>query len=279
MLFSKKARKATDQERQLHYGDGPLEGKSNEVGLEVAAYARAARYFEKSIAADYRKKARSWRWVAIVSLAMAFMAILAVLNLTPLKTVEPYVLSVDRNNGSVALLKPGTKSSDTPEVIEDKGFIYTYVMARESYNWANQRASYAQVKLMSYEDVFNEYKNFQLSTKGYVTTLGQSQQIRVQIDSILPLTTSDEPKLEGKKGVKTYQVRFSQTLLNADGKPVVSKTNLDAAGNPKPNTIYFVALISFDYDNPPVSEGEQWMNPKGFGVQAYSKTQEMREGS
>lgn len=278
MFLSKKAKKVTEQERQLHYGDGPLAGKANETGLEIAAYSRAAKYFEKSIAADYRKKARNSRILAGIFGAMAFMSILAVLSLTPLKTVEPYVLSVDRNNGSVALLKPGTKSSDIPEVIEDKGFIYTYVMARESYNWANQRSSYAQVKLMSYEDVFSEYKNFQLSSKGYVTTLGQSQQIRVQIDSILPLTTSDEPKLEGKKDIKTYQVRFSQTLLNADGKPVVNKHNSDVSGKPGSVTVYFVALISFDYGNPPVSEGEQWMNPKGFGVQAFSKTQELREG-
>lgn len=273
-MLSKKAKKILDQEHQLHYGDGALSGKNSEIGLEIAAYTRAAKYFVKSIAADYRKKARSSRILAGVAMTMAFMAILAVLNLTPLKTVVPYVLSVDHHNGSLALIQPGTKSSDVPEVVQDKGFIFTYIMAHESYNWANHRANYAQVKLMSHESVFNEYRNFQLSSKGYVATLGQSQQIRTDIDSILPLTASQEPKLEGKPGIKTYQVRFSQTLLNADGKPEMNKSG----GEPKPFTVYYVALISFDYDNPPESEGEQWKNPVGFGVLAYSKTQEMREG-
>ncbi|WP_252748245.1 VirB8/TrbF family protein [Serratia symbiotica] len=101
-----------------HYGDGALSGKNSEIGLEIAAYTRAAKYFEKSIAADYRKNARSSRILAGIAMTMAFMAILAVLNLTPLKAVVPYVLSVDHHNGSLALIQPGTKSSDVSEVVQ-----------------------------------------------------------------------------------------------------------------------------------------------------------------
>lgn len=48
MLFkSNKIKKETEQERLLHYGDGKLSGKSDEIGREIRAYTMAARWFEK----------------------------------------------------------------------------------------------------------------------------------------------------------------------------------------------------------------------------------------
>ncbi len=55
--------------------------------------------------------------------------------------------------------------------------------------------------------------------------------------------------------------------LDADGKPIA-----------EPKRVYWTAIISFDYRNAPLTEGDGWVNPKGFGVLAYSKTQEIREG-
>ncbi|MDI8506828.1 type IV secretion system protein, partial [Salmonella enterica subsp. enterica serovar Lubbock] len=75
----------------------------------------------------------------------------------------------------------------------------------------------------------------------------------------------------------------SQSLLDAEGKPVSDigqQLKLDADGKPiaEPKRVYWTAIISFDYRNAPLTEGAGWVNPKGFGVLAYSKTQEIREG-
>ncbi|MBP1524046.1 type IV secretion system protein [Salmonella enterica subsp. enterica serovar Worthington] len=105
----------------------------------------------------------------------------------------------------------------------------------------------------------------------------------VSIDSIVPLPVSHEKKLGERDDIKTYQVRFSQSLLDAEGKPVSDigqQLKLDADGKPiaEPKRVYWTAIISFDYRNAPLTEGDGWVNPKGFGVLAYSKTQEIREG-
>ncbi|ETB97357.1 hypothetical protein ABC761_23345 [Salmonella sp. ZASA478] len=55
MLFGK-GKKKIDEERQLHYGDGKLEKKNSEVIQDIRAYTMAARWFEKRVAEDYRKK-------------------------------------------------------------------------------------------------------------------------------------------------------------------------------------------------------------------------------
>ncbi|EMZ4245420.1 type IV secretion system protein [Salmonella enterica] len=282
ILFNKKIKKQTDQERQLHYGDDKLAGKSDEVGLEIQAYTKAARWFEKRVAEDYRKKARNSRFLAFFFGVLALAAIIALIGLTPLKTVESMIVRVDRNSGYMDVIRPGWKKEDTKDVTDDKHYIAMYVMARETYNWANQKTNFAIVQQLSYHDVFSEYKNFQLSDKGYVATLGQSRQVSVDLDSIVPLPVSHEKKLGDKDDIKTYQVRFTQSLLDAEGKPVPDTgkvLKIDANGKPviESKKVYWTGIISFDYDNPPDTEGEGWLNPKGFGVLSYGKTQEIRE--
>ncbi|EGH6786706.1 type IV secretion system protein [Salmonella enterica] len=282
MLFGK-GKKKIDEERQLHYGDGKLEKKNSEVIQDIRAYTMAARWFEKRVAEDYRKKARNSRRLSIFFGILAFASVIAVMGLTPLKTVETTIIRVDRNSGYMDVIRPGWKKEDTKEVADDKHYISMYILARERYNWASQKANFAIVQQLSYPDVFNEYKNFQLSSKGYVATLGSSRQVDVSIDSIVPLPVSHEKKLGERDDIKTYQVRFSQSLLDAEGKPVSDigrQLKLDADGKPiaEPKRVYWTAIISFDYRNAPLTEGAGWVNPKGFGVLAYSKTQEIREG-
>lgn len=282
MLFkSNKIKKETEQERLLHYGDGKLSGKSDEIGREIRAYTMAARWFEKRVAEDYRKKARNSRILAGLFGVIAIVAVIAVANLAPLKTVEPFVIRVDRNSGYMDVVRPGWSKEDTKDISDDKHFISLYILSRETYNWASQKSNFAIVRQLSYSDVFSEYRNFQLSGKGYVSTLNQSRQISVDIDSIVPLPVSTDKKLGERDDIKTYQVRFRQSLLDAEGRPVPETgqiLKLDENGKPivKPKVVFWTAIISFDYLNTADTEGEAWLNPKGFGVLAYTKTEESR---
>lgn len=260
-MFTKKIKAATELERQLHYSDGELDGKDAEIGKTIMAYTQAAQWFEHRVAEDHRKKARNARLLAGIFGLLAVMSTLAVMLLTPLKTVEPYVIRVDKNSGYMDIIKPLENRAESADIVQDKHFIAAYVMARESYNWASQSANYAFVQLTSSSDVFNEYRNFQLSNKGYVAKLGQSQQVEVDIDSIVLLPLSKEPKLNSDKQIKTYQVRFTQTLLSAEGKVMPASKPID-----------WIVTLAIDHNNPPISEGEQWLNPLGYGVKAYNTT-------
>ena len=242
-MFKKKIKEAVEQEKHLHYNDGPLQGKQKEVGQQIMAYTQAAKWFEDRVAEDYRKKAKSSRRLSIFFGLLAFMSILAVMMLTPLKTVVPMILRVDKSSGYVDVVKP-SDGTEKPEVVEDKHFIH-----------------HRFVQLTSSPDVFEQYKNFQLSSKGYVARLGQSQQIQSIVESIVLLPSSNERKLESDTGIKTYQVRLTESRLLPDGKPV-----------PQTVPVSSIILISIDNKNPAITEGDQWLNPLGYGVKGYSKT-------
>lgn len=267
MQLRKNKKAVAEQEKKLIYNDEQLAGKGKEIGQSIMAYTQAAKWFEKRVADDYRRKARNSRWLASFFGVLAFMAIAAVLGLTPLKTVVPYVLRVDMNSGFVDIVKPKSESVESPEVKEDKRNIVAYVMARESYNWASQPANYALVQLLSYDNAFQEYRNFQLSSKGYVALMGKVEQFRTEVNAMVPLKNSHEPALKANKDIRTYQVRFTKTLLDINGKPVLGS-----------EPTRWVGTISFDYKNPPHSEGDDWLNPQGFGVRDFTKTQEINGG-
>ncbi|MCR8998685.1 type IV secretion system protein [Rahnella perminowiae] len=266
-MFSKKIKKENDKERQLHYGDGPLEGKDREVNLLVKAYTDMARLFEKRFVDDLLGKVRFWRRSSFLGWSMVLVAIIALMGLTPLKTVVPFILQTDSSSGAANVIKPTFADGDSLGVKQDKHFIMAWVLAHESYNWATQPANYAFIQLTSSDSVFASYKNFQLSKKGFVATLGQNQQVHTDIDWITPMTSSKEPKLTQGKDSRTYQVSFRQTLLMADNQPV-----------PESKPLNWVGIITLNNENPPKTEGDEWSNPAGYLVLDWQPTQTSGKG-
>lgn len=266
-MFSKKVKKLTEKERQLHYGDGALSGKEREVNLLVKAYTEMAKLFEKRYVDDLKDKARFWRRSSFSAWSMVVILIIAIMGLTPLKKVEPFVLQTDMSSGSANIIKPTFADGDSLGVKQDKHFIMAWVLAHESYNWATQPANYAFIQLTSSASVFMPYKNFQLSQKGFVATLGKNQQVKTDIDWITPLATSQEPKLSQGKDVRTYQVSYRQTLLMADNQPV-----------PESKPLFWVGIISLNNENPPKTEGDEWRNPAGYLVLDWQPTQTSGKG-
>lgn len=266
-MFNKKIKKSTEKERQLHYSDGALAGKEREVNLMVKVYTDMAKLFEKRYVDDLTKKARFWRRSSFLGWSMAFAAIIAIMGLTPLKTVVPFVLQTDASSGAANIIKPTYANGDSLGSKQDKHFIMSWVMAHESYNWATQAANYAFIQQTSSDAVFTPYKTFQLSQKGFVATLGQNQQVRTDIDWITPLASSQEPKISKGKDVRTYQVSYRQTLLMADNTPV-----------PESKALRWVGIISLNNENPPKTESEEWSNPAGYLVLDWQPTQTNGKG-
>ncbi|KPW69337.1 type IV secretion system protein, partial [Pseudomonas amygdali] len=92
-----------------------------------------------------------------------------------------------------------------PEQIDDEFWLSAYVRFRESYNFSSHDAEFGMVELMSYGETFTEYRNFQLSSKGYLEVLGTNRQIRTDINNI--------NFLERKDRAGTAQVRITKTVL------------------------------------------------------------------
>jgi type IV secretion system protein VirB8 len=245
-----------EHEKTLAYGDGEQANKTKELAQAQSAYLNAAKWFEANVALQHKRQARNAKMLAGFFGILSLCSVIAVMLLTPLKTVEPYVVRVDNNSGYTDIVRPLGEEKDIQQA-EDEFWVATYVRARESYNFATQDSRYALVELMSYSGTFNEYRNFQLSSKGYMEVLGDSRQIRTEINNIIPMK-------ESRKGIKTYQVRFTKIVLDRNGLP---------DGQILPST--WLTTVSFDYKKTPKTKKNLWLNPLGFSVHDYSPSQEV----
>lgn len=267
MLRKNKKQIATEQEKTILYRDGDLAGKGRDVGSLIFSYNNAAKYFEKNMAKEETKRTKRWRNFCFVSWAMSVSLTIAIASLAPLKTVVPYVLRVDTSSGYVDVVKPASESSESYDVKEDKRNLTAYILARESYNWASHPANYHVVQVMSYGNVFNEYKRFQLSSKGYTAAMGKNQQFRVAINGFIPMKEATALGLSSNKDIKTWQVRFTKTLLDDNNQPVIGA-----------EPTYWVSVVSFDYHNKSATEGDDNINPREWGALAYERSQEINKG-
>lgn len=224
-------------EREQQLEAQPLVGEaSREASLALKAYTDAARWFESSVAKQERSKARTWRAIAIVFGLLAFMAVGAVLGLTPLKTVEAFLVRVDNNTGFtdvVPVMKDRTGGGDEQDT-QDEFWLATYVRFRESYSFAGADVNYGMVR-----------------------------QLRVDINNIVFLDADGSLPGSTKK-FRTAQVRFTKTVLDRNGVPVLGMA-----------PVTWLGTISFDYGNAPKTRKQRWLNPLGFGVAAYSVAQEV----
>ncbi|WP_375122199.1 virB8 family protein [Pseudomonas sp. LW8] len=256
MKFRLSKQKIIEQEQELAAGLVLDPELARNISLAQAAYTNAAKWFEANVAAEYQKKAKSAKLLSYFFGMLAFMAIGAVMMLTPLKTVEPYVVRVDNATGATDIVRPGGQAK-TQKQVDDEYYLSNYVRFREGYNFADSDAMYATVELMSYADAFTEYKNFQMSKKGYTETLGNNRQMKVEIRGVGFLARDE------KAGTGTAQVRIIKTVVDRNGVP---------DPNVKPAT--WQTTITYDYKNPPKKREQDWINPRGLGIKSYSKVQE-----
>jgi type IV secretion system protein VirB8 len=266
MKLRRNKQEVIERERQLAAANSIDAATAKNISLAEQAYLNAARWFESNVAEGHQRTARMWKRLAMFFGVLAFMAIAALMGLTPLKTVETYLVRVDNNSGFTDVVPPVSQAK-TPERVDDEYWLATYVRFRESYNFSNNDANYAMVELMSYDETFAEYRNFQLSSKGYLAVLGNSRQIRTEINNINPLPRENPNGGPETDTTKTYTMRVTKTVLDKNGMPDLQL---------KPVT--WLATVSFDYKNPSKKNGDQWKNPRGFGVKSYSVSQEVGVG-
>lgn len=263
MKLRRNKQEVIERERELAAMTSMDAATAKNISLAEQAYLNAARWFESSVAEGHQRNARMWKRLAMFFGLLAFMAIAALVGITPLKTVETYLVRVDNNSGFTDVVPPVSQAK-TQEQIDDEFWLATYVRFRESYNFSNNDANFAMIELMSYDETFAEYRNFQLSSKGYLALLGNNRQIRVEINGINPLPRENPRGGPESDPTKTYTMRVTKTVLDKNGMP-------DQQLKP----VTWLATVSFDYKNVPKKKGDQWRNPRGFGVKSYSMTQEV----
>jgi type IV secretion system protein VirB8 len=200
---------------------------------------------------DAMDKSRRLAWIiASIAIFIAFCEAMALLILTPLKTVVPYTLMVDKQTGYVEVLKPLEPKTISADTALTQSFLVQYVVAREGFDINALQSDYRKVGLWSSGPAKSNYlASAQPSNpQSPLATLPRNTIISVQVKSVSPY------------GKNTAMVRFDTVRNDAGGR----------ASNPQA----WVALINYRYSGEPMRVEDRYLNPLGFQVVNYTRNSE-----
>lgn len=209
----------------------------------LKSYFDKARRFDQDRLTRAERSVRIAWFVAIVASILAATAIAAVAGLTPLKTVQPFVVRVDNSTGIVDVVSALTSTAGTYDEAVTKYFAARYVRARESYVWSEAEENFRTVSLLSTQA---EQQRFAALYRGSnpespQNIYGRNATVRISIVSISLINPH------------VVSVRYIRTVTR--GEDV--------------RTTHWVATLTFAYVNAPMSSTDRLVNPLGFVVSEY----------
>ena len=222
------------------------------MAINSKNFDRQALDFETSLSYMAKKSTQIAWIVAFFSVIVALASVLAVSFLTPLKTVEPYVIRLDNVTGMVDILTTLNEEKITSNEALDKHFITQYVKAREGYYYDMLNKDYVLVQLLSSPEVASDYRLIYEGENARDAELKNNYQIDPQILSIV---------LNNSNGVKIATTRLKLKIFNKSTQGIVEKM--------------IVVTLSYDYFLEAIREQDRLDNPLGFKVLNYRVDEEI----
>ena len=218
--------------------------------------------FDKDNALDFetsrnylisKSNKRAWL-VAIVSLFVTVLLVIAIVVMLPLKRVDVVAVKVDKNGFVEIVTNLQEEVMKTDEAI-DKHFIARYVKTREQYYYNTLNQDYERTQMLSSKLVSDNYIKFMTADKtGRYETLKNKFEIEAEILSIV---------LNDSNGTKTSTIR------------VQTKEKDLTTSNVKEN----IKVITLTYDYLPMKQNSKSRleNPLGFVINSYRIDEEIKE--
>ena len=212
-------------------------------------YERASGWAVAQAAGSDCSRRIAWT-IAIVAVGVVVVQAVALILLTPLKTVEPVTLLVDRQTGYVQALKPLAPARIAGDAALTQSFLVQYVIAREGFDRATLRQDYRKVALWSSGRARSGYLAAIAGRNpdSPVHRFPPGDTLDVRVKSVTPL------------GKGLSQVRFDTRRANGE-----------ARGGP---VRAWVATIRYRYSNAPMTMEDRFVNPLGFQVLDYRRATE-----
>jgi type IV secretion system protein VirB8 len=227
---------------------------------DVDDYLQAIHEFESDRVELAKSSAKTAWKVALASCSVTLLAVLALVLLTPLKTVEPYVVRVNNSDGSVSILRPLSDAEPiTYGDVLDKYWARKFIVARNGYEWETIQDNYNVVGLMSNRVVFTAYKTYIKAPNSPVATFSDKKRIKINIQDVTFLPSASKDRT-------LAQVRFSRDVINRAG--------ITAVGF---EPTYWNATITLDYLTDIKTADERKINPLGFRVTSYTEDRVLKK--
>jgi type IV secretion system protein VirB8 len=198
------------------------------------------------------RASRRLAWIVALGLGViALLEAVAIVVMTPLKTVVPYTITVDRQTGYVETaqgLNPGRLSQDAAVT---QAFLAQYVLAREGYDAADLQATYRKVALWSAGSARDQY------LRSMSAANPQSPM------KLYPNTTVLQPVIK------------SISLLSPGAALVRFDVERHDYGAGASDRRPYAAVVGFRYTGAPMRMGDRFLNPLGFQAVTYRRDSEM----
>lgn len=207
-------------------------------------------YFKDARSFDYDRRISAVRWakvawiIAILSMITTVVSVTAVVLLTPLKTVVPFVIRVDDATGVPEVMTSLSDGQEEYDEAVSKYFLARYVRTREGYNYVGRENIFREVTLLSDFEERTEFANYYNSSNPSSPQFkyGRSKTVEIEVRSISFLNDQQA------------QVRYYQIIKDKD---VETRTP-------------WVSTITFSFEaKAEISDNDRLINPLGFLVTDY----------
>lgn len=192
-----------------------------------------------------RSKRRAWG-VAAAASVLAFMAMLAVLLVLPLKEFAPYVVTVDKNTGWLEVtrgLHPGSLTQNEALTIAN---IVRCLTAYETFDATDYRQTYRYVGLCMAGPPLDAYRRLHNQNN-----------------------PTSPPKVYGYDGIVRVEIR-SVNLLSDTTALVSFRTIVEERGR-ETALHHWRGALTFGYTGREMSMADRFINPLGFQITSYRR--------
>lgn len=217
---------------------------------QLESYFREAGSWADDRAVQNSRSRRIAWIIAGVAITIAALEAIALAGLTPLKTVVPMTVLVDRQTGHVTTLDSSQPVRLAPDLALARSMLAQYVTARESLDRATIATDYRKVAIWSGESAKASYFA-QMKPGNPANPLNR-----------LPVRISVQAQIKSVSILDDGQALVRYDLVHRD----------DVGGEVRPSP--YVSIIRYRFRDRPLTESDRFINPLGFEVIRYRKDPE-----
>ena len=221
----------------------------------VDEYLEEARTWDLDRREQSAKSVRRAWTVSGVSLGVAVLALGALIGITPLKRVDPFVVRVDNATGIVDVVPTYRGDGPVSELVT-RHLLMTYITARERYALAVAESDY---------DTVGAY---------------QSAPLNASWVALWDRVNPDSPLNAYRDGTTArVQVQAITFLKRASGADDLAQVRfirgVRPGGNGQEQLTHYIATVQYGYGTPSHDDHTRALNPLGFRVLEYRREAEV----
>lgn len=224
-------------------------------GIDRTGYYAQGESWAQDALGSLRDSRRRAYIVAGAAGLIAMLEAIALVALTPLKTVVPYTITVDRQTGAIEAaegIRPGALSQDAAVV---QAFLAQYVLARETFDATDLQSEYQKVAAWTEGPARDDYIRYMQrgNPQSPVNHNDAATVVKVTVKSISLLSRT------------SALVRFDAERAVRGNSPIERRS--------------YTAVIAFHFTGQPMRADDRFLNPLGFQVTSYRRDADAPEAA